>query len=199
MRINPALIVLILGVMMGTGETSYAKPSPYVLGISEPRKAAGKRVIWLRNTKTKRVLWARKIDNSQFSDDSPANAFSTWSKDRKAVAVEAVVWQMLVWREGYRLRNFRIPGDYTMGTVWSPDNRRLLVITGISADSDVGAGALYCLTIGRWPYYRWTLIDSGVRQMIWKNNRTVAYWKVKTNANGPFMVKKPRFWRVTGR
>lgn len=132
--------------------------------------------VWLWDRQKKRVLWKRHMDS--FSAEGGVH----WSQDRRALAIEGGIpsqWRFLVWREGYRLRDFGVPGgdDYTMGCAWSPDNRRLLVRSGSSGDSTADIGALYCLRLKSWPNYKYFNLGSA-RDFKWKNRKTVVFWDV---------------------
>ncbi|MBW3637745.1 MAG: hypothetical protein KY445_14965 [Armatimonadetes bacterium] len=195
-------IVLIMLFVVSTlccAKSVWAKSSPYAIDVRRVHKNRNLLTIRLWDKKTKRILWTRARVENQLYDIQ-------WSKDRRAVAVgyfspNSDDFQILIWREGYRLRTFAIPGgvDYSMGMVWSPDKRRLLIRGGGSGSSDVDAGPLYCLTLGRWPYYRVDSIpfsDGGVRTMTWKDKRTVLYKELVLDANGSKVLIKPRVWRV---
>lgn len=146
--------------------------------------------VQLRNTRTRRVVWARKVYNLKRAH---------WSHDQRAVAVESIS-SVLVWREGYKLRHFLVPTgrDYLMGCAWSPDKRRLLVRCGSSGSSMVGgtgAGSLFCLTLGPKNHYKFSSIAGGVLEMKWRDHRTVLYEALDYNAKGEALGKS-YVWRV---
>lgn len=183
---------------IGTSQATWAKPSPYVLDVirKSPEDDA---VVRLRNKVTGRILWTRK---NLFYYRQP-----NWTKDHRAVAVEALDSlaggaKIFIWREGYRLREVVAPPnrwhyDYSMGCVWSPDKRRLLVRFGGSGDGDLDIGHLFSLKLGRGKFYKYTGLPSYplVRKAVWCDNRTVLYWPTEDPYNGK-IVKKPRVWRV---
>lgn len=120
-----------------------------------------------------------------------------WSKDHRALVVDGG-GDFLIWREGYRLRHFAVPAhtyfDYTMGFVWSPNKRRLLVRFGASASADVDAGTLFSLKLGRGESYKYSVIPASfVRKMAWRNSRTVLYWLMDEKGK---TSNKPRAWRA---
>ena len=159
--------------------------------------------VWLWDSKRKRVLWKRRLDNfNPLADKESVH----WSKDRRALAIDCLAesgWQVLVWREGYRLRDFGVPGDwdYTMGCAWSPDNRRLLVRCGSSGDTDIDIGKLYCLQLQAWPRYK--VFKLGIaREFKWKNRKTAVFWNIDENhdygpnADIPAPLMPPHFWHA---
>ena len=147
--------------------------------------------VWLWDKKRSRVVWKRHLDSFD------AKESVHWSKDRRALAIECGIphqLRVLVWREGHRLRDFGVPGsdDYTMGCVWSPDNRRLLVRGGSSGAADVDIGMLYCLKLGRWPDYKLYKLGTA-RKFAWKSRKTAIFWDVSDDYS---TLRPPRFWRA---
>jgi hypothetical protein len=146
--------------------------------------------IWLWDRKRKRVVWKRRLDSYD-----PKEGVH-WSKDRRALAIECGIphrLRVLVWREGYRLRDFGVPGDndYTMGCAWSSDNRRLLVRAGYSGAVDINVGRLYCFKLERWPYY--TIYKLGwARRFAWKSRKTAMYWGVESGTLAT--LRTPHLW-----
>lgn len=142
-----------------------------------------------------RVLWKRRIKDGYEA---------IWAANGRAVAVLGGR-SIFVWRENYRLRDFKLPGgcDYLMDyPLWSSDNRRLLLRVGASGDSDVDAGPLYCLRLERWPHYKYysapTPADGiyGIRKMMWKNRNTAIFWRLDMSDDGTDHLSKPQLWRV---
>ena len=176
-----------------------AESSPYVLETKRPKSFGGNSTLKLKNKKTGRVIWSTTVD---YDFNVPNKVH--WSKDRRAVAIETRT--ILVWREGYRLRNFGVPGkkrylyDYSLGCIWSPDKERLLVRFSASGGGDEGVGTLYSLKLGRWPCYEYTQLpnrtadSSGVREMAWKDSRHALYWLYVSSTRET--AKQPRVWRV---
>lgn len=126
----------------------------------------------------------------------------TWSDDHRALAVEGNLVDgnrpcVLVWREGFRAREFAVFGDYSMGVLWSPDKRRLLVRYGISGDVDVDVGTLYCLELKPWPRYR--CYKLGVAHKLqWNDSRMVTYWDVEYRETSLGLGDK-HVWHVPSR
>ncbi len=182
----PLLLLVSLSFVAASGAS--AKPSTYTLEIREVQDP-DRTTLYFRNRKSKRLIWSRTVNGDRSK--------VTWSKDRHAVAVE-YAGGFLVWREGYRLRNFAVPArlyfDYSMGCVWSPDNRRLIVRLGASGASDFDAGRLFCLKLGRGNTYKYLHVAGGVRKMSWRDSRTVLYWPL--NYETGRIPKKPRVWRA---
>lgn len=145
---------------------------------SRPVVGRNEKYVWLHDTWRNQALWKRRLTHWMTS---------YWSKDGKALAIECqtrnlekVQTGVMVWREGYRLRFFGVPGghEYPMGCLWSPDNRRLLVRAGGSGAADLDYGDLFCLKLGRWPSYQ--LFDIGpARKMAWMNASTVMVWELE--------------------
>jgi hypothetical protein len=187
----PLVVIVMLGLCWNQRR---AEASPrYILRSRTfyvPAHATDEWDVWLWDTKRKRVVWKRRLDSYYPKDDVH------WSKDRRALAIECGIphlFRVLVWREGYRLRDFGVPGynDYTMGCAWSPDNRRLLVRAGRSAASDIDYGTLYCLKLGSWPHYK--LYKLGMaRKFAWKNRKTVIFWESSDNLT----TLRPHLWRA---
>lgn len=173
----------LLGVLAVRGECLSARER-YVLKSSSNEQYKP-RQIWLWDNKRKRVLWKREVD------DAPK---VTWSKDHRSLAVECLQnsFHVLVWREGFRLRDFAPIGNYSMGCVWSPDNRRLLIRYGADGDKDLGVGVLYCLELRSWPRYHYFSIGAASK-MRWRNARTVVFgdWDY-----GPPQGMTDQIWRV---
>lgn len=145
--------------------------------------------VWLWDRKKGRVVWKRRLDSFNEGEDVH------WSRDGRALAVECGIphrLRVLVWREGYRLRDFAPLGDYTMGCVWSPDNRRLLVRMGSSGAADIDYGPLYCLQLSSWPRYKYFRVGMA-RKMAWKNSKTAIYWELSDDYA---RLKPPRLWRA---
>lgn len=146
--------------------------------------------VWLHDREQNRVIWKRRL---------VAFVKVHWSNNRKALAIECQASKhkpgIIVWREGYRLRYFAVPGghDYPMGCVWSPDNRHLLVRAGGSGAADVDYGELFCLWLGRWPHYKCFRIGFA-RKMAWLNHETVIFWELE--GDNYSKLKKPRLWRM---
>ena len=200
--VKPLNKTILLGALVVTFAPSsskkvWARNSPYVLDI-RPFKGddSDDKIVRLRNKKSKRIIWTRKVYGP--------NVF--WSKNHRAVAVDGVS-QILVWHEGYRLRDFapiaaRSLGgsyDYFMGCVWSPDNRRLLVRFGGSGNEDANLGALYCLKLGRWPRYQYKRAPSehNVWKMAWRDSRTALFLpSYDTGKDYYGYSSTPRRWRV---
>jgi hypothetical protein len=170
--------------------------SPYVIEDKPPTKD-GFSLVTLRNRSTKRALWQHQILGYKYTP-------VTWSPNHRAL----VIYQggtLLVWREGKPLLEIgapAVPGskgtdhyDYSMGSVWSPDAKRLLVRFGLSGMSDFDAGRLFCLTF-RGKNSKYSFLPSGyyVKDMKWRSNRVASY--------RPFLddiyqvIGKPRLWRV---
>jgi hypothetical protein len=144
----------------------------------------------------RRVLWKRRVD---------IEPGASWSRDGRAVAVVILDsdWRFLVWREGFRLREFSVPGgfDYTMGLSWSPDNRRLLVRLGASGNVDTNTGALFCLKLERWPRYKYFKVSGDeVRPFGWKSRRIAWYQAVNFDVDFAkvqvLKLKRRRLWRA---
>ena len=162
--------------------------------------ASDKWDVWLWDSKRKRVLWKRRMDS--FSQEAVH-----WSKDRRALAIECTIVdssdktprRVLVWREGYRLRDFRVPDgdDYTMGCAWSPDKRRLLVLGGSSGDSQLVSGHLSCLELQVWPNYQVFKVGHAHR-FLWKNRKTVVYQDFVEfpDAHKPIPLAQSRIWHA---
>lgn len=194
-----SILVAVAGVVMLSSRVE-AEPR-YELRVAKVKLAA--RVggtgqghdlsLWDRTRR--RVLWKRRINHEYYT--------RTWSKDGRALAVGISPgllnhWPLrapvLVWRENYRVRLYQVPGEYTMGFAWSPDNRRLLIRSGGSGCSDMDLGGVYCLELRRWPRYKCVLIsDVLVRRFEWKNRKTAIYWTVDDNTG---KLKKPRLWHA---
>ncbi len=159
--------------------------------------------LWLQDTKRNRTLWKRRVLPFALSQSVH------WSKNRRALAIECqssssghrVKSELIVWRIGCRVRFFGVPGghDFTMGCLWSPDARRLLVRAGGSGAADLDYGELFCLEVGAWPHYKWFDIG-GARKMTWRNGRTVVFWELEEVGEGSAVhygnLKTPRLWRV---
>lgn len=153
--------------------------------------------VWLHDREQNRVVWKQRL---------VVFAQVYWSKDQKALAIECQTPKhkpgMMVWREGYRLRYFVVPGghEYPMGCVWSPDNQRLLVRAGGSGAAWLDQGELFCLRLGSWPRYKYSRFG-WARKMAWQNNKTVISWELEEEVDkegNPTYgdIKKPRLWRV---
>jgi hypothetical protein len=172
--------------------STWARNSPYVLDVRVLKDKHGndKKHVQLRNARTQRVVWAREVYYLQKAH---------WSGDRRAVAVESIS-SVLVWREGYKLRHFLVPGgrDYLMGCVWSPDKRHLLVRCGSSGSSDSNMGSLFCLRLGAGSSYKYFPISGGVFDMRWRGNRTVLYDAMDYNTKGEGFGKS-YVWRIPAR
>lgn len=140
-------------------------------------------IVTLRDTRRKRTVWRRQVDGKTV----------VWSQDRRALAVLGIL-NILVWREGYRLRNFGVPGgyDYTMGAVWSPDARRLLVGCGLSGMVDVDIRTVYSYRFGPGRKYRVTKLAGNIRIMKWRDNRTALLWDIVENS--PTLETRPKPW-----
>ena len=187
-------MALFLTCVSSNIETVWARSSPYELDIRSVKGDvdSSDKIVRLVNVKSHRIIWTRKVYGPEVF----------WSKDRRAVAVEGV-YRLLVWREGYRVRDFApiapksLGGsfDYFMGAAWSPDNRRLLVRFGRSGNSTMGIGALYCLKLGLWPRYQYKKAPGSyyVWEMAWRDSRTALFWPVDDKGGYP---EKPRRWRV---
>lgn len=182
-------LIVVATLLVGTAWinpiAAKAQSSRYSLDLRPAKDSIT--VASLRDKKLNRILWTRKIYNPQV----------TWSKDKRAVAVEDS-GRFLVWREGYRLRDFAVSGgyDYSMGCSWSPDNKRLLIRFGMSGMSDVDAGRLFCLTLGRGRTYKYSHVAGSVREMKWRDNRTVLYRVFSFNNDGVGTVSRQYKWRA---
>ncbi len=165
-------------------QTGYFSTNPY----TEPQWE-----IWLRDGLASKTLWKRTLS---YHFDPKEDI--VWSKDHKAVVVSQVP-DYFVWREGYRLRHFAAPSDYTMGFAWSPDNRRLLVRSDGSGASDTDEGGLYCLELGAWPRYKYFHIDFA-HTFKWIDNNNVRFTQLDYDAinkhNQYGYTKPPFYWRV---
>lgn len=183
-----SLVVIWLLIGLGWSHSVEAKPQSarYMLIVQEIKGDSDK-MVSLRDNQTKRTLWTRKIGGPQ----------ATWSKDRRAVAVESAD-HLLVWREGYALRDFGIIKgfDYTMRCVWSPDNQRLLVRFGFSGSGDMDAGTLLCLKLGSRKFYKYSVVAYSVRNMRWRDSQTVLYRVVNFAEDGHETVSKQLKWHV---
>ena len=167
MKTSIVIASLLVGASGTIAASAQAQSSRYELGLRDARKNDNSFVIVsLRDKTLGRNLWARELSEPRI----------TWSKDKRAVVVEDIT-HFLVWREGQSLRDYGVPRnwDYTMGCLWSPDNQRLLIRFGLSGMSDVDAGRLFCLKLGRGKTYKYSHIAGAVREMRWRDNKTVAY------------------------
>lgn len=172
------------------------KPSPYVLEDKTPAKD-GFSLVTLRNRSTKRTVWQYRVLGYTYTP-------VTWSSKRRALVISQGS-TLLVWREGKPLLSVgapAIPGskgidhyDYSMGSVWSPDAKRMLVCFGVSGMGDFDAGRLFCLTF-RGDSYKTTVLPSGfyVKDMTWRSNRVASYRPFLDDAYR--VIGKPRLWRV---
>ena len=160
------VIALSLVAVAAATSNAQAQSSRYTVQMRAAKRGSSFRIVSLHDEMLGRDLWTREMLYPEI----------TWSKDGRAVAVEDVT-HFLVWREGQHLRNFGVPRkwDYTMGCLWSPDNKRLLVRFGLSGMSDVDAGRLFCLKLGRGKTYKYSHVAGAVRTMKWRDNLTVAY------------------------
>ena len=149
--------------------------------------------VWLRDELASKTLWKRTL-----KDDFDPKKDVLWSKNRKAVALSRTT-DYFVWREGYRLRHFGAPSDYTMGFAWSPDNRRLLVRSDGSGASDGDEGGLYCLELGTWPRYKYFHLGAA-HEFKWIGSNKVRVTQLDYDAinkhNKYGYTKPPFFWRV---
>ena len=154
-----------IGVSWITPVEAQPQSSRYTLELRDARNKSFQ-VVSLRDNTLNRNLWTRELSDPKV----------TWSKDKRALAVEDIT-HFLVWSEGQPLRDFGVPGnwDYTMGCLWSPDNKRLLIRFGLSGMTDVDAGRLFCLKLGRAKSYNYSHVAGVVRQMKWSGNKTVSY------------------------
>ena len=183
--------LLALGFLLNNVGLTWAKNSLYVLTVRvlKDEHHNDKKHVELRNTRTQRVVWARKVYNFKQAH---------WSRDRRAVAIESIS-SVLVWREGYRLRHFLVPSgrDYLMGCLWSPDKRHLLVRCGSSGSSDSDMGSLFCLRLGSGSAYKYFPISGGVFDMKWRGKRTVEYEALdfKKYEQGE-IIAKSYVWRI---
>lgn len=182
--------ILLVGVVYGNVGRAVAQSSHYALDLRAVKSDESNTIVSLRYKALNQVLWTRKVISPQV----------TWSRDKRAVTVEAVgvpgVWHILVWREGYSLRDFAVSAgyDYSMGCSWSPDSKRLLTRFGMSAMSDFDAGRLFCLTLGQGKTYKYLRVAGNVRGMKWRDNRTVLYRVFNHDEAGT--VSRQRRWRA---
>jgi hypothetical protein len=185
MRIIRVVLILLftLPAMKAAAESSdYA--------IKCVKTSSGARISLLHR-RTGRLVWMRTVDV----------AFGAgWSRNGKAVAVGVMKHErlgLLVWRAGRRPYLVDVPGDpdYTMGFLWSSDNRRVAVRLGGSGDSLADAGMLYCMNAAS---RRFSYVGRSVRKYEWTSTRRLRYWVVKhIERNGlPDRVvePKPRVW-----
>lgn len=175
---------------------------PYVLQVSE-----AKATVTLRNTRTQRVVWTRTLEKGM-------SGTAEWSPDHRALAYETGRY-ILLWREGspplkarWLVGSHRQLGDgdgydYTMGYVWSPDNRWILIRFGASASTDMGpngAGPVYCLKLSgsKHPRYKWLSPPTNAAGLVWKvgwrDSKTALYWPFDYERFA--LVRTPRVWRV---
>jgi hypothetical protein len=165
--------------------------SSYKLEIRKDKNDPDDNIARLINVKTGRTVW---------TCPTQVNAEIVWSKNRRALAIEGEPREIYVWVEGYRLRNFFLPGsaDGLFGWAWSADNRTLLLRTTKSGDRISGEGSLYCMQLRKWPYYKCALISMGVGEMGWHNRRTIKYRKMRFyNRTGSGSIdKKWSYWKV---
>ena len=165
MKISIAASLLIVA---GWNSAAGASPqnSRYALEMRDAKRDSSFKVVSLRDKTLKRNLWTRELSDPKI----------TWSKNKRAVVVEDIT-HFLVWREGQSLRDFGVPTkwDYTMGCLWSPDNKRLLIRFGLSGMSDVDAGRLFCLKLGHGKTYNYSHVAGAVREIKWRDSKTVSY------------------------
>lgn len=176
---------LVVSVLFSAVSTS-ATDSPYVLDMTENERNI--KTLHLKYKKSGRIIWTRKIYSH--------NPRIIWAKNRRSLAVEGGIRSILVWREGYRLRNFALPngGDDVMDVKWSQNNRRLLVLCSKSLGADYGKGELFCLRLGKWPYYAYRLVTLEAAEMGWRNSGTVFYRRMLGMTQR--MGKKVYLWKV---
>lgn len=185
-------LVFICCSLFDISNSAWAQASRYVLDV-RAIKGDEFKIVTLRDKKLNHIVWTRKAYNPQV----------TWSRDHRAVAVEGT-GNILVWREGHKLRDFGLPAqrgsseDYSMGCAWSPDKRRLLVRAGSSGSSmvgDNGAGSLFCFKLGSGNRYSYTFVAGDVTHMKWRDNRTILYEALDYNANMEATAKN-YVWRA---
>ena len=166
MKTSIVLATLLIGAAGAATASAQAQSSRYKVELHEAKRDSSFKVVSLRDETLGRNLWTREMLYPKI----------TWSQNKRAVAVEDIT-HFLVWREGQPLRDFGVPRnwDYTMGCLWSPDNKRLLVRFGLSGMSDVDAGRLFCLKLGRGKSYNYAHIAGTVREMKWRDRETVSY------------------------
>ncbi|RYZ84271.1 MAG: hypothetical protein EOP06_18355 [Proteobacteria bacterium] len=146
----------------------------------------------LWDSRKKRVVWKQHLGAGT---DFEANSVH-WSKDRRALVFDDTT-RFMVWREGHRVRWFASPSDYVMKFAWSPDNHRLLVMSGGSGASDLGCGGIYCFKLQNPPRYKYVHLGSGCG-IGWKSPRVALIWNRFGNYGQPNFVnlKPPVSWRV---
>jgi hypothetical protein len=169
-----ALVLLVLASVAAIDARPYElEAKPVVLRMDRGYPVEGTRLVLSRRSDRK-VIWTRTLED--------ADVAIAWSGDGRAVSALGSNWTLVVWRDGERVHQAKMPmirpsfGEppaYEHKTRWSPDKRNILfVMPRTQGDMDFEHGELGVFDVAA-KRMRWTGLTA--REASWSDHRTIRY------------------------